>query len=95
MPDRVLFRLVFGLKAGHETAPDLLTKGENCFGVVVRAAAACLGLSPTADVPRRGLHAVVFVMAFVPDHRHEHKVVSAEIYAWDTLMTISARILAR
>jgi len=92
-----VFRLVFGLTEGHETAPDLLTKGENCFGVVVRAAAACLGLSPTdPDVQRRAY----MLWSFVHGHSFltidmKHKVVSAEIDDWDTLMTISRAILAR
>jgi AcrR family transcriptional regulator len=41
-----VFRLVFGLTEGHETAPDLLEKGDRCFGVVVGAVAARLRLSP-------------------------------------------------
>lgn len=45
-----VFRLVFGLTEGHEDAPDLNEKGTQCFGVVVRAAAACLKRSPDDPV---------------------------------------------
>lgn len=41
-----VFRLVFGLTEGHEEDMDLKSKGANCFGVVVRAAAACMGRAP-------------------------------------------------
>jgi AcrR family transcriptional regulator len=91
-----VFRLVFGLTEGHENAPDLLAKGENCFGVVVLAVAACLGLSPGApDVQRRAY----MLWSFVHGHSFltidmKHKVASAEIDDWDYLMTISRAILA-
>jgi len=49
-----VFRLVFGLTEGHENAPDLLEKGEECYDVVRFAAAACLGLPrDNPDVERR------------------------------------------
>lgn len=41
-----VFRLVFGLTEGHEEEPALHEKGAQCFGVVVRAAAACLDRPP-------------------------------------------------
>jgi AcrR family transcriptional regulator len=37
-----VFRLVFSLTEGHEDAPDLLERGQACFGVVIRATAARL-----------------------------------------------------
>ncbi len=91
-----VFRLVFGLTEGHENAPDLLTKGESCFGVVVQAAAACLGLAPSdPDVQRRAY----MLWSFVHGHSFlaidmKHKVASAEIDDWDYLMSISRAILA-
>ncbi len=90
-----VFRLVFGLTEGHENAPDLLAKGESCFGVVVQAAASCLGLSPgDPDVQRRAY----ILWSFVHGHSFltidmKHKVASAEIDDWDYLMTVSGSIL--
>ena len=91
-----VFRLVFGLTEGHENAPDLMAKGEGCFGVVVLAAAACLGLPPgDPDVQRRAY----MLWSFVHGHSFltidmKHKVASAEIDDWDYLMAISGAILA-
>lgn len=91
-----VFRLVFGLTEGHENDPDLLTKGEGCFGVVVQAVAARLGLPPdNADVQRRAY----ILWSFVHGHSFltidmKNKVASAEIDDWDYLRTISRAILA-
>lgn len=91
-----VFRLVFGLTEGHENAPDLLAKGEGCFGVVVQAVAACLGLPPHApDVQRRAY----MLWSFVHGHSFltidmKHQVASAEIDDWDYLLTVSRAILA-
>lgn len=43
-----VFRLVFGLTGGHEDAPELRAKGQDCFGVVEQAVGACIG-RPTSD----------------------------------------------
>ena len=91
-----VFRLVFGLTEGHENAPDLLAKGESCFGVVVRAAAACLGLPPgDPEVQRRAY----MLWSFVHGHSFltidmKNKVAAAEIDDWDYLLTISRAVLA-
>lgn len=90
-----VFRLVFGLTEGHENAPDLLAKGEGCFGVVVQAVAACLRLPPdNPDVQRRAY----MLWSFVHGHSFltidmKHKVASAEIDDWAYLMAISSAIL--
>ncbi len=90
-----VFRLVFGLTEGHENAPDLLAKGEGCFGVVVRAVAARLELPPgDPDVQRRAY----MLWSFVHGHSFltidmKHKVAAAEIDDWDYLMTISRAIV--
>lgn len=47
-----VFRLVFGLTEGHEADPDLQSKGEACFGVVLNAVANHLGLAPRAEEAR-------------------------------------------
>jgi AcrR family transcriptional regulator len=91
-----VFRLVFSLTEGHENAPDLQTKGEGCFGVVVRAAAACLDLPP--DAPQVQSRAYM-LWSFVHGHSFLHidmktKVTTARIDDWDYLMTISRAILA-
>lgn len=91
-----VFRLVFGLTDGHENAPDLLAKGEGCFGVVVQAVAARLGLSPgDPDVQRRAY----MLWSFVHGHSFltidmKHSVASAEIDDWDYLLSISRALLA-
>lgn len=90
-----VFRLVFGLTEGHENAPDLLAKGEGCFGVVVQAVAARLGLpAGDADVQRRAY----MLWSFVHGHSFltidmKHKVASAEIDDWSYQMAISRAIL--
>lgn len=91
-----VFRLVFGLTEGHENAPDLLAKGECCFGVVVQAVADCLTLSSgDPDVHRRAY----MLWSFVHGHSFltidmKNKVASAEIVDWDFLMAISRATLA-
>jgi hypothetical protein len=60
-----VFRLVFGLTEGHENAPDLQTKGESCFGVVVQAAAACLDLPPNDPQVQRSAY---MLWSFVHGH---------------------------
>jgi len=92
-----VFRLVFGLTEGHENAPDLLAKGEGCFGVVVEAVAACLDLPRgDPDVQRRAY----MLWSFVHGHSFLHidrktKVTTAAIDDWDYLMGVSRAILAR
>ena len=90
-----VFRLVFSLTEGHENAPDLLAKGESCFGAVAHAAAACLGLPPDApEVARRAY----MLWSFVHGHSFltidmKHKVAAAEIDDWDYLMDVSRAML--
>ncbi|MFN4059108.1 MAG: TetR/AcrR family transcriptional regulator [Roseinatronobacter sp.] len=90
-----VFRLVFSLTEGHENAPDLLAKGECCFGVVVQAIAARLGLSPDApDVQRRAY----ILWSFVHGHSFLHidmktKPTTAEMNDWDFLMDVSRAVL--
>lgn len=91
-----VFRLVFSLTEGHENAPELQEKGEGCFGVVVRAAAACLDLPPDAPEVQRSAY---MLWSFVHGHSFLHidmktKVTTAEIDDWDYLMTISRAVLA-
>lgn len=92
-----VFRLVFGLTEGHENAPDLLAKGEGCFGVVVRAAAACLGLPP--DDPQ--VQATAYMLwSFVHGHSfltidNKSDVARAEVDDWTYLLTVSRAILGR
>lgn len=91
-----VFRLVFSLTEGHEHAPDLQTKGEGCFGVVVQAAAACLDLPPDDPHVQRRAY---MLWSFVHGHSFLHidmktKVTTARIDDWDYMMTISRAILA-
>ncbi|MCC6006541.1 MAG: TetR/AcrR family transcriptional regulator [Rhodobacteraceae bacterium] len=90
-----VFRLVFGLTEGHENAPDLLAKGEGCFGVVVQAVAACLDLPPgDRDVQRRAymLWSLVHGHSFL-NIDMKTKVTTAEIDDWAYLMAVSRAIL--
>jgi len=90
-----VFRLVFGLTEGHESAPDLLAKGESCFGVVIQAVATHLGRPPgDPDVRRRAY----LLWSFVHGHSFltidmKHNVACTEIDDWDYLTTISRAIL--
>lgn len=90
-----VFRLVFSLTEGHENAPDLMAKGESCFGVVVRAVADCLGRPPDdADVQRRAY----ILWCFVHGHSFltidmKTKVSTAGMDDRDYLMHVSRAIL--
>lgn len=90
-----VFRLVFSLTEGHENAPDLLAKGEGCFGVVVQAVADWLALPPgNPDVQR----CAYMLWSFVHGHSFltidmKLKVASAEIDDWTYLMAISRAVL--
>ena len=92
-----VFRLVFGLTEGHENAPDLLEKGEDCFGVVVDAVAACLHRSP--DDPR--VQGCAYMLwSFVHGHSfltidNKSNVASARIDDWTYLLTVSRAILGQ
>jgi len=91
-----IFRLVFSLTEGHENAPDLLAKGESCFGVVVQAVAACLGRAPDhPEVQRRAY----ILWSFVHGHSFltidmKTKVSAAEVDDWEYLMDVGRAILA-
>ena len=91
-----VFRLVFSLTEGHENAPDLMAKGESCFGVVVHAVAACLGRSPDdTDVQKRAY----ILWSFVHGHSFltidmKTKVSNGAMEDWDYLMHVSRAILA-
>lgn len=92
-----VFRLVFGLTEGHEQAPDLQAKGEGCFGVVVGAAAARLGVPP--DHPQAQGCAYI-LWSFVHGHSfltidNKCSVVSAGIDDWTYLMTVTRAILGQ
>jgi AcrR family transcriptional regulator len=92
-----VFRLVFGLTEGHEHAPELLAKGEGCFGVVVGAAAAHLG-RPAHD-PQVQARAYL-LWSFVHGHSfltidRKHKVTSADITDGVYLMTVARAILGQ
>jgi len=90
-----VFRLVFSLTEGHEDAPDLVAKGENCLGIVERAVADCLGRSPDdADVQRRAY----ILWSFVHGHSFltidmKTKVTAAAIDDWEYLLHVSRAIL--
>ncbi len=91
-----VFRLVFGLTEGHENAPDLLAKGENCFGVVVGTVADRTRAAPDAPAVQKLAY---ILWSFVHGHSFltidmKHKVATAEIDDWDYLMTVSRAVLA-
>ena len=90
-----MFRLVFGLTEGHGEDPDLLARGRDCFGVVVEAAARCLGLPPAdPEVLRRAY----LLWSFVHGHSfllidRKTDVVTGDLADWPLLMTVSRAIL--
>lgn len=65
-----VFRLVFGLTEGHEGDETLMAGGRDCYGVIVGAVAAYLGLSPEEpEVQRRTYMLWTFV------HGHSFLVI--------------------
>ncbi|MCA3447385.1 MAG: TetR/AcrR family transcriptional regulator [Rhodobacter sp.] len=92
-----VFRLAFGLTEGHENDPDLRAKGEDAFGVVVRCAAACLGLPP--DDPH--VQACAYMLwSFVHGHSFltidsKRSVASTSIDDWAYLVTVARGILGQ
>lgn len=92
-----VFRLTFGLSEGHGNDADLRAKGEDDFGVVVRCAAACLGLPP--DDPH--VQACAYMLwSFVHGHSfltidNKRSVASTRIDDWTYLMTVSRAILGQ
>lgn len=90
-----VFRLVFGLTEGHENAPDLAAKGESCFGVVVGAVAARLGLAPeTPEVQRLAY----LLWSFVHGHSFltidkKQKVAGNSTDDWAYLMAVARAVL--
>ncbi len=91
-----VFRLVFGLTEGHENAPDLLEKGQGCFGVVVGTVADRIGLPPEAAEVQRLAY---MLWSFVHGHSFltidmKNKMVSTEIDDWGYLMAVSRAVLS-
>jgi AcrR family transcriptional regulator len=91
-----VFRLVFGLTEGHENAPELQEKGDNCFGVVIEQVAACRKSS--VDDPDV-LSCAYILWSFVHGHSFlsidmKNKDVGTEIDDWAFLMRVSRAILA-
>jgi AcrR family transcriptional regulator len=90
-----VFRLVFGLTEGHENAPDLMAKGEGCFGVLARTVAERTGAAPDdLSVQRLGY----MLWSFVHGHAFltidmKNKFASAGIDDWDYLMDVGRAIL--
>ncbi|AZL58229.1 TetR/AcrR family transcriptional regulator [Tabrizicola piscis] len=90
-----VFRLMFSLTEGHQDAPDLLEKGQACFGVVIRGAAASLGLpenTPTVQQRAYMLWASVHGHSFLTIDR-KTDVLSATIDDWTFLMAVSRAVL--
>jgi AcrR family transcriptional regulator len=90
-----VFRLVFGLTEGHEEAPELLQKGQDCFGILLQAVADCLR-RPLEDpvVQSRGymLWTCVHGHSFLTIDR-KTDVLAEQIDDWDFLMTVSRAFL--
>jgi hypothetical protein len=92
-----VFRLVFSLTEDHENAPELLAKGQACFGVVLRTAADRLGQAMDApDVQHRAyiLWTAVHGHSFLTIDR-KTDVLSAMIDDHAYLMTVSRAVLRK
>lgn len=90
-----VFRLVFGLTEGHENAPELQQKGDNCFGLVIGQVAAARDLP--MDHPEV-LSCAYILWSCVHGHSFlsidmKNKDVGAEIDDWALLMRVSRAIL--
>ncbi len=91
-----VFRLVFGLTEGHENAPELQQKGDNCFGVVIDHVAT--RRNAAVDDPDV-LRCAYILWSFVHGHSFlcidtKTKDVGTEIDDWDYLMRVSRAVLS-
>lgn len=90
-----VFRLVFGLTEGHENDPELLEKGQQCFFVVVRAAALYMGMQEDdPDVLARSY----MLWSFVHGHSfltidRKNSVSTLQPDDWEYLVAISRAVL--
>ncbi len=90
-----VFRLVFSLTEGHENDLAILAKGEQCFGVVVGAVAACL----RADAADAQVQRLAYLLwCFVHGHSFltidmKTSVANTEIDDWACLMAVSRAIV--
>ncbi len=92
-----VFRLAFGLTEGHENDPDLQAKGERTFDVVVRCAAACLGLPPD---DRQVQTCAYMLWCFAHGHSfltidNKRSTVDTRIDDWTYLLTAARAILGQ
>jgi AcrR family transcriptional regulator len=90
-----VFRLVFGLTEGHDTCPDLMTKGECCFQVVAQATAACLDLAPDDPEVARCTY---LLWSFVHGHSFltidkKTDVSTLQIDDWSLLIAVTQAVL--
>lgn len=91
-----VFRLVFSLTEGHEEAPELLEKGQECFNVVIERTATVLGRATTDPVVMERaymLWAGVHGHAFLTIDR-KTDVLSASIDDAAFLMAIGHAVLS-
>ncbi len=92
-----VFRLAFGLTEGHENDPDLQAKGERTFDVVVRCAAACLGLPPEDDQVQACAYMLwcfVHGLSFLTID-NKRSTASTRIDDWTYLLTAARAILGQ
>lgn len=90
-----VFRLVFGLTDGHDDDQELLERGRACFGVVVRATADRLGLSPADPEVERKAY---LLWSFVHGHSFltidgKNKATRGRDDDWDYLMEVGRGIV--
>lgn len=91
-----VFRLVFSLTESHVDQPELLEKGQACFGVVIRAVAACLKQAESSAAVQRAayiLWASVHGHSFLTIDR-KTDVLSATIDDGDFMRVVSQTVLA-
>jgi AcrR family transcriptional regulator len=90
-----VFRLAFGLTEGHEDDPELLEKGQACFGIVVDAVAACLKRSADEPAVQRCAYMLwtcVHGHSFITIDRKTDVLVE-QIDDWAFLMSITRAVL--
>ncbi|HMO06204.1 MAG TPA: TetR/AcrR family transcriptional regulator [Paracoccaceae bacterium] len=92
-----VFRLTFSLTEGHDEAPELLERGQDCLATVAQAVARCMGLPPDAPAAQARAYMLwcfVHGHAFLTiDRKIEASPAAAGIDDWAMLTAVVAGLL--